>query len=74
MGLELTLAMDLAVPADGTQFGLLEVRNGRVGGTGVQRMVRQVPMKHALGVILTGRRVPAHSLQLDAKNRYPICI
>lgn len=63
MGLELTLACDLAVAAEGAEFGLLEVRNGRVAGTGIQRIVRQIPMKHALGVVLTGRRVPAEEAQ-----------
>lgn len=59
-GLEMTLACDLAVAAEGAEFGLLEARNGRVAGAAIHRLTRHIPMKHALGIIMTGRRFPAH--------------
>ncbi|MGH6943197.1 MAG: enoyl-CoA hydratase-related protein, partial [Geminicoccaceae bacterium] len=58
-GLEIVLASDLAIAADHAQFGLPEPLVGlaALGGGGLQRLVRQVPMKHAMGLALTGKRV-----------------
>jgi len=57
-GMELVLASDIAVAADNAEFGLPEPRVGYVAvAGGVHRIVRQAPMKHAMGMLLTGRRI-----------------
>jgi enoyl-CoA hydratase len=59
-GLELALACDVVVAAEGTQFGLPEVTRGLVAvAGGVLRLPRMVPEKRALELILTGRRFDA---------------
>ncbi|MBI2964699.1 MAG: enoyl-CoA hydratase/isomerase family protein [Chloroflexi bacterium] len=59
-GLELVLASDIAVAAEHAEFGLPEPRVGYVAvAGGVHRLMRQVPAKHALGMLLTGRRIKA---------------
>lgn len=59
-GMELVLASDIAVAADSAEFGLPEPRVGYVAvAGGAHRIVRQAPLKHALGMLLTGRRIGA---------------
>jgi crotonobetainyl-CoA hydratase len=60
-GLEIVLACDLAIAADHAQFGLPEPLVGlaALGGGGLQRLVRQVPMKQAMWLALTGKRIGA---------------
>lgn len=60
-GLEIVLACDLAIAADHAQLGLPEpfVGLAALGGGGLQRLVRQVPMKQAMWLALTGQRVDA---------------
>lgn len=59
-GTELALACDLVVAADSAVFGLPEVRRGLIaGGGGVIRLARQLPLKRALEMILTGDGVDA---------------
>ncbi len=60
-GLEIVLACDLAVAAEHAEFGLPEPRVGlaALGGGGLQRLARQVPLKHAMSLALTGQRIPA---------------
>jgi enoyl-CoA hydratase/carnithine racemase len=59
-GLELALACDLIVSADDAKFALPEVRRGMAAGAGgVHRLARQIPLKHAMGLMLTGRRIGA---------------
>jgi enoyl-CoA hydratase/carnithine racemase len=59
-GMELVLASDIAVASDRAEFGLPEPRVGYVAvAGGVHRLMRQAPAKHALGILLTGRRVSA---------------
>jgi enoyl-CoA hydratase/carnithine racemase len=59
-GLELALACDLIVAADSARFGIPEVSLGLVANAGgVQRLMRQVPAKRALRLILTGESVSA---------------
>jgi crotonobetainyl-CoA hydratase len=59
-GCEMVLACDLAVAAETASFGLPEPRVGLLAlGGGLHRIPRQLPTKHALGMLLTGRRVPA---------------
>ena len=58
-GFEIALAADIIVAADHAQLGLTEPRWGRMAGTGIQRLPRQVPRKVAMGLILTGGRIGA---------------
>ena len=52
---------DFEIAADHAQFGLPEPLVGlaALGGGGLQRLVRQVPMKQAMRLALTGKRVGA---------------
>lgn len=59
-GFELALACDLIVAADTAQFALSEPRVGAIAqGGGPHRLARQIGLKPAMGMILTGRRVSA---------------
>jgi crotonobetainyl-CoA hydratase len=60
-GVEIVAACDLAVAEAHAQFGLPEPRVGlaALGGGALQRLARQMPMKHAMGLVLTGRRIDA---------------
>jgi enoyl-CoA hydratase/carnithine racemase len=59
-GLELALACDVIVAAEHAEFGFPEPRVGRMAlEGGMHRLVRHVPFKIAMGMLLTGRRVTA---------------
>ena len=59
-GFEIALACDLIIAAENAVFALPEPRVGLVAGAGgVHRLPRMIGQKQALGMILTGRRVPA---------------
>ena len=59
-GFELALACDLIVASDTAAFALSEPRVGAVAqGGGPHRLVRQIGLKQAMGMLLTGRRVSA---------------
>jgi enoyl-CoA hydratase/carnithine racemase len=59
-GLELAMACDIVVAADTATFGLPEVKRGIVAGAGgMHRLPRQVPLKIAMGYLLTGRSMTA---------------
>jgi crotonobetainyl-CoA hydratase len=59
-GFEMALACDIIVAAENAVFALPEPRLGTIaGGGGVHRLARMIPRQQALGMILTGRRVPA---------------
>jgi len=59
-GFEIALACDLIIASDNATFALPEPRVGLAAlAGGLHRLPRQIPVKHALGMILTGRRVGA---------------
>lgn len=69
-GFELALACDLIVASDHAVFGLPEVTLGLVPGAGgVFRLARQLPLRTALGHLLTGRQLSAaRALDLGLVN------
>ncbi len=59
-GFEIALACDLIVASETATFGLPEPRVGLAAlAGGIHRLPRQIPLKHAMGMLLTGRHVPA---------------
>lgn len=59
-GLELALACDLIIAADHVQFALPEPRRGLIATAGgVHRLPRQLGLKTAMGMLLTGRSMMA---------------
>lgn len=59
-GFELALGCDIIVAADNATFALPEARMGLIPGAGgVFRLPRQIPMKIAMGHLLTGRPMSA---------------
>ncbi|MEQ9146445.1 MAG: enoyl-CoA hydratase-related protein [Parvibaculaceae bacterium] len=59
-GFEIALACDLIIAADTATFALPEPKVGLAAlAGGLHRLPRQIPVKQAMGMILTGRRVPA---------------
>lgn len=59
-GFELALACDVIVAVESARFGLPEPRVGlAAGGGGLHNLPRQIPVKLAMGMILTGRLVSA---------------
>jgi enoyl-CoA hydratase/carnithine racemase len=59
-GFEIALACDIVIAAESARFGLPEPRVGLIAGAGgIHRLTRQVPLKAAMGMLLTGRLVSA---------------
>lgn len=59
-GFEIMLACDLIVASDSARFGLPEPLVGAMAlGGGVHRLARQIGLKPAMGMILTGRMMGA---------------
>ncbi len=59
-GFELALACDVLIAAESALFALPEPKVGLAATAGgLLRLPRQIPLKHAMGMILTGRRVTA---------------
>jgi enoyl-CoA hydratase/carnithine racemase len=60
-GLETVVACDLAIAADHAEFGLPEPRVGlaALGGGALHRLARQLPLKEAMGLVLTAKRIGA---------------
>jgi crotonobetainyl-CoA hydratase len=60
-GVEIVAACDLAIASDHAEFALPEPRVGlaALGGGALQRLARQMPMKEAMWLVLTGRRIAA---------------
>jgi len=59
-GFEIALACDIIIASDQARFALPEPRVGLAAGAGgMQRLSRQIGLKRAMGMMLTGRHVPA---------------
>jgi enoyl-CoA hydratase/carnithine racemase len=59
-GFEIALACDIIIASDQARFALPEPRVGlAAGASGMQRLSRTIPLKQAMGMMLTGRHVPA---------------
>ena len=60
-GAEIVAACDLAIAAETAEFGFVEPRVGlaALGGGALQRLARQMPMKDAMMLLLTGKRISA---------------
>lgn len=59
-GFEIALACDLIIAAENAVFALPEPRVGLAAAAGgLLRLPNQIPLKQAMGIILTGRRVSA---------------
>ena len=67
-GFEIVLACDLVVASEKAVFALPEPRVGLAAlAGGLHRLPRQIPLKQAMGMLLTGRRISAgeaHALGL----------
>ena len=62
-GFEMVLGADIVVAADHAKFGLTEPRLGFLPRDGGMVMLpRLIPAKHAMGMLMTGRRVTADEL------------
>ncbi len=60
-GTEIVLACDLAVASEHAKFGLPEVGIGMVANGGMLRISRQVPLKFAMEMALTGEPISAQT-------------
>jgi enoyl-CoA hydratase/carnithine racemase len=58
-GCEIVASCDIAISAENATFCMPEVRVGLVSTVGSHMLVRTLGMKNALGLLLTGRRIPA---------------
>ena len=59
-GFEIALACDLIIASENAVFALPEPTVGTAAlAGGMQRLPQQIPLKHAMGMLLTGRRVSA---------------
>jgi len=63
-GFEMVLGADIVIAADHAKFGLTEPRLGFLPLDGGMVMLpRMIPAKHAMGILLTGRRVSAREME-----------
>ncbi len=59
-GFEIALACDIIIASEDAKFALPEPRVGLAAlAGGIHRLPRQIGLKHAMGMMLTGRRVDA---------------
>src|SRR5258708_1901223 len=67
-GFEIALACDLMVAAEHARFGLPEPRVGLVAAAGgMHRLPQEIPLKQAMGLLLTGRLI-------RAQEAYRMCL
>jgi enoyl-CoA hydratase len=63
-GLEMALACDIRIAAEGAQLGLTEVRRGQIPGSGgTQRLPRLIGRGPAMELLLTGAMIDAEQAQ-----------
>ena len=63
-GFEIALACDIVIAAEHARFGVPEPRVGLMAAAGgVHRLPRQIPLKIAMGMMLTGRHITAAEAQ-----------
>ena len=69
-GFEIVLACDIVIAADTATFGLPEPKIGSMAlGGGIHRLVRQIGLKPAMGMLLSARHIDAaHALSLGLVN------
>ena len=69
-GFELALSSDIVVAADSAQFGLPEPKIGTAAvASGMHRLVREIGLKSAMGLLLTGEFIDAQTaLKLGIVN------
>ncbi|WP_158816306.1 enoyl-CoA hydratase-related protein [Methylocapsa sp. S129] len=69
-GMEMVLGCDIVVASDNATFGLPEPRVGRLAlDGGIALLARRIPHVHAMGMLLTGRRINAvEALRLGLVN------
>ena len=69
-GFEMMLGCDIVVAAEEATFGLPEPRVGRLPlDGGMTLLARQIPFRHAMALLLTGRRIKAsEALRLGIVN------
>ena len=70
-GAEIVAACDLAIASESAEFGFVEPRVGlaALGGGALQRLARQMPMKDAMMLLLTGKRISAQeALRISLVN------
>jgi hypothetical protein len=61
-GMEMVLGCDIVIAAENASFGLPEPRVGRLAlDGGIAILPRRIPHVWAMGMLLTGRRVPAET-------------
>ncbi|GAB3082425.1 enoyl-CoA hydratase-related protein [Corynebacterium aquatimens] len=61
-GFEAAISCDLIIAAEGTKFGLPEVKRGLVAAAGgVVRTPRQIPLRRAAELVLTGEPISAET-------------
>lgn len=59
-GFEIALACDLIIASENARFGLPEPRVGFIAGAGgTHRLPQQIPLKQAMGMMLTGKQITA---------------
>ena len=59
-GFEIALACDIVIAEEGATFSLSEPRVGFAAlGGGIERLITRIPSAIAMGILLTGRKVPA---------------
>lgn len=59
-GFEIALACDIIIADENAVFALPEVKVGLIAAAGgIQRLTRQIPLKQAMDILLTGRNISA---------------